>query len=37
MRLFEVARTEGGERIPEPQHMLDDENAYLTANAINVA
>ena len=34
MRLFEVARTEDGKRITEPQHMLDDENAYLEANAI---
>lgn len=34
MRLFEVARTESGQRIEVPQHMLDDENAYLAANAI---
>ena len=34
MRLFEVARTESGERIQVPQHMLDDENAYLAANPL---
>ena len=34
MRMFEVARTEDGQRISVPQHMLDDENSYLAANAI---
>ena len=34
MRLFEVARTESGEPIREPQHMLDDEMAYLASNPI---
>jgi 3-hydroxyacyl-[acyl-carrier-protein] dehydratase len=34
MRLFEVARTVDGEPITIPQHMLDDENAYLATNAI---
>jgi 3-hydroxyacyl-[acyl-carrier-protein] dehydratase len=34
MRLFEVARTEAGEPISEPQHMLDDERAYLAENVL---
>ncbi len=34
MRLFEVARTESGEPIEEPRHMLADEHAYLASNPL---
>lgn len=36
MRLFEVARTEAGEPIAEPQHMLEDERNYLASNPLTV-